>query len=92
MAELFFTSNEDDEYFIIPSVQLDERPKPLLSGEELHFTLPKDLCGLEEPTLHESLGVLRFLAFRLARVLYIAEWPDGLAWYESYYEDTSFDD
>ena len=92
MAELFFTSNEDDEYFIIPSVQLDERPKPLLSGEELHFTLPKDLCGPEEPTLHESLGVLRFLAFRLARVLYIAEWPDGLAWYESYYEDTSFDD
>jgi hypothetical protein len=92
MTELLFTSNEGDDYFLVPSVQLQERPKPLASGERLQFTLPASLCGLEEPTLHESLGVLRFLAFRLARVLYIAEWPDGLFWYESYYEDTTFDD
>ena len=95
MTELQFTSNEDDYYLyptFLPSLQLQERSKPLASGEDLQFTLPTVLCGLEEPTLHESLGVLRFLASRLARVLYIAGCEDGLAWYHSYYEETTVDD
>ena len=95
MTELQFTSNEDDYYLYstyLPSLQLQERSKPLASGEDLQFTLPTVLCGLEEPTLHESLGVLRFLASRLARVLYIAGCEDGLAWYHSYYEETTVDD
>ena len=95
MTELQFTSNEGDYYLYstyLPSLQLQERSKPLASGEDLQFTLPTVLCGLEEPTLHESLGVLRFLASRLARVLYIAGCEDGLAWYHSYYEETTVDD
>ena len=95
MTELQFTSNEDDYYLyptFLPSLQLQERSKPLASGEDLQFTLPTVLCGLEEPTLHESLGVLRFLASRLARVLYIAGCEDGLAWYHSYYGETTVDD
>ena len=95
MTELQFTSNEDDYYLYstyLPSLQLQERSKPLASGEDLQFTLPTALCGLEEPTLHESLGVLRFLASRLARVLYIAGCEDGLAWYHSYYGETTVDD
>lgn len=95
MTELQFTSNEGDYYLYstyLPSLQLQERSKPLASGEDLQFTLPTALCGLEEPTLHESLGVLRFLASRLARVLYIAGCEDGLAWYHSYYEETTVDD
>ena len=95
MTELQFTSNEGDYYLystFLPSLQLQERSKPLVSGEDLQFTLPTALCGLEEPTLHESLGVLRFLASRLARVLYIAGCEDGLAWYHSYYEETTVDD
>ena len=95
MTELQFTSNEDDCYLYstyLPSLQLQERSKPLASGEDLQFTLPTVLCGLEEPTLHESLGVLRFLASRLARVLYIAGCEDGLAWYHSYYGETTVDD
>ena len=95
MTELQFTSNEGDYYLYstyLPSLQLQERSKPLASGEDLQFTLPTALCGLEEPTLHESLGVLRFLASRLARVLYIAGCEDGLSWYHSYYEETTVDD
>ena len=95
MTELQFTSNEDDCYLYstyLPSLQLQERSKPLASGEDLQFTLPTVLCGLEEPTLHESLAVLRFLASRLARVLYIAGCEDGLAWYHSYYGETTVDD
>ncbi len=95
MTELQFTSKEGDYYLaptFLPSLQLQERSKPLASGEDLQFTLPIALCGLEEPTLHESLGVLRFLASRLARVLYIAGCEDGLAWYHSYYGDTTVDD
>ena len=91
MTELQFTSNEGDDSWFIPHVELQERSKPLASGDDLQFPLPAALCGLEEPTLHESLGVLRFLAFRLARVLYIVS-DDGLAWYQSYYEDTTVDD
>ena len=95
MTELQFTSNEDDCYLYstyLPSLQLQERSKPLASGEDFQFTLPTVLCGLEEPTLHESLAVLRFLASRLARVLYIAGCEDGLAWYHSYYGETTVDD
>ena len=95
MTELQFTSNEDDYYLYstyLPSLQLQERSKPLASGEDFQFTLPTVLCGLEEPTLHESLAVLRFLASRLARVLYIAGCEDGLAWYHSYYGETTVDD
>jgi hypothetical protein len=32
------------------------------------------------------------LALRLARVLYAVEWSEGLAWYQSYYEDTTLSD
>ena len=92
MTELQFTSNEGDGYRLFPSVQLQERSKPLASGDDLQFNLPTALCGLEEPTLHESLGVLRFLAFRLARVLCVVSREHGLAWYQSYYEDTTVDD
>ena len=91
MTELQFTSNEGDDSWFIPHVELQERSKPLAFGDDLQFPLPAALCGLEELTLHESLGVLRFLAFRLARVLYIVT-DDGLAWYQSYYEDTTVDD
>lgn len=92
MTELQFTSNEGDGYGLFSSVQLQERSKPLASGDDLQFNLPTALCGLEEPTLHESLGVLRFLAFRLARVLCVVSREHGLAWYQSYYEDTTVDD
>ena len=94
MTELQFTSNEGDgcPSNIFSSVQLQERSKPLASGDDLQFNLPTALCGLEEPTLHESLGVLRFLAFRLARVLCVVSREHGLAWYQSYYEDTTVDD
>ena len=92
MTELQFTSNEGDDSWFIPHVELQERSKPLASGDVLQFPLPPALCGLEEPTLHESLGVLRFLAFRLARVLCVVSREDGLAWYQSYYEDTTVDD
>ena len=95
MTELQFTSNEGDYDLhptFLPSLQLQKRSKPLASGEDLQFTLPTALCGLEEPTLHESLGVLRFLASRLARVLYIAGHEDGLEWYNSYYDETTVDD
>jgi hypothetical protein len=92
MTELQFTSNEGDGYRLFPSVQLKERSKPSASEDDLQFTLPAALCGLEEPTLHESLGVLRFLAFRLACVLDIASDGELLAWYQSYYADTTIDD
>ena len=92
MTELQFTSNEGDDSWFIPHVELQERSKPLASGDDLQFPLPAALCGLEEPTLHESLGVLRFLAFRLARVLCVVSREHGLAWYQSYYEDTTVDD
>ena len=92
MTELQFTSNEGDGFRVFPSIQLQERSIPLASGDDLQFTLPAALCGLEEPTLHESLGVLRFLAFRLACVLDILCREDGLAWCQSYSEDTTVED
>ena len=46
MTELQFTSNEGDYYLystFLPSLQLQERSKPLVSGEDLQFTLPTAL-------------------------------------------------
>jgi hypothetical protein len=54
--------------------------------------LPDDLCGLSDPTVQEQIAVLRYLALRLARVLYVVEWPEGLAWYQSLCEDTTLSD
>jgi len=92
MTSIDFTSTEEDDYFLVPYVELRERSTSLTAGDNSGLALPDAFCGLEEPTLHETLGILRFLAFRLARVMHITEHPEGLVWFESYNEETTFDD
>lgn len=87
-----FKSEPDDDLFYLPWVALETRQPPVKDVSRLEMKLPEDLCGLSEPTLQEQIAVLRYLALRLARVLNVVEWGKGLAWYQSYYEDTTLSD
>ena len=92
IARAKFKSEPDENLFYLPSVFLETRQPPVEDVSVLEFKLPEDLCGLSQPTLEQQIAVLRYLALRLARVLYVVEWGEGLAWYQSYYEDTTLDD
>ena len=87
-----FLSEPDGDIFFMPWVDMQPRTSPISDASDYTMSLPAELCGLENPTQEEKIAILRFLALRLARVMYMAEWPDGLRWYESYYEDTSISD
>lgn len=87
-----FKSEPIDDIFNLPWVPLEKRKPSVKDVSHLEFKLPADLRGLSEPTLEEQIAVLRFLALRMARVLYVVEWPEGLAWYQSFYEDTTLSD
>lgn len=91
MNALHFHSDSETTYYF-PFVELRERATALSSAEEFSIPLPTELHGLTSPTEEETLAIVRFLAFRIARVLSNSAWPDGLRWYESYYEQTTFAD
>jgi len=87
-----FKSEPDDNSYYFPGIDLEKRKSSKKDFSELQMSLPDDLCGLTEPTLEEQIAVLRYLALRIARILYMATRPDGLSWYYSYYEDTTLSD
>jgi hypothetical protein len=87
-----FLSEPDDDVYNLPWVPLEPRQPPVKDVSQLEMKLPDDLCGLSDPTVEQQIAVLRYLALRMARVLYVIEWPEGLAWYQSLYEDTTLSD
>jgi hypothetical protein len=87
-----FLSEPDDDLYNLPWVPLEPRQQPVKDVSQLAMKMPDDLCGLTDPTVEQQIAVLRYLALRLARVLYVVEWPEGLAWYQSFYEDTTLSD
>ena len=78
-----FLSEPDDDLFNLPWVPLEPRQPPVKDVSQLEMKLPDYLCGLAEPTVEEQIAILRYLALRLARVLYVIEWPEGCLLYTS---------
>lgn len=92
MSTFQFTDPEDKEdYYAFPFAESKDRVIPIRSSEVTEVTLPTELRGLDEVSQNEAIGVLRFLALKIARALHMTNYPEGYFWYETSYEETNFD-
>lgn len=88
MSAIQYSNPEgEDGLYVFPHVELKYRREKLPEGTTYQLNLPPHLCGLESPTQNESIGILRYLALRLARLLsgYVSE---EIVWYNLWKEET----
>jgi hypothetical protein len=93
MSHFQFTNPEEKEdYFVFPFAESKDRVIPIRRPEVEEIVLPSELRGLDEVSQNEATGVLRFLALKMARALYMTNFPEGYFWYDSVTGATDFDD
>jgi len=97
MSDIQYSNPEgEDGLYVFPHVELKYRREKLSNGTIYQLNLPPHLCGLESPTQNESIGILRYLALRLARLLNNFEDGGyeelGGGWYWIWKEETSLND
>ena len=87
MSDIQYNNPEgEDGLYVFPHVELKYRREKLPKGTIYQLNLPPHLCGLESPTQNESIGILRYLALRLARLL--SGYSDEIVWYNLWKEET----